>query len=189
MAGLWQPNNPGDGITGANNFKGQLYDIYPYWNFMDRVDYNISPKIKFFARYNYLRTTETTSDYTGSGSVMRYFQGSARNAQNAAGDLVWAINSSTVFNIRTSYQGINDSFQNTPTEIGAKGLAGLWPNNNWYQAYTANLPQIYFPYLNVTSSSGTSSSIFSSSISNYWYQTPETYTIASSLAKNRGGTT
>ncbi len=186
MAGLWQPNNPGDGITGANNFKGQLYDIYPYWNFMDRVDYNILPKLKFFARYNYLRTTETTSDYTGSGSVMRYFQGSARNAQNAAGDLVWTINSSTVFNIRTSYEGINDSFQNTPTEIGSKGLAGLWPNNNWYQPYVANLPQIYFPYLNVTSSSGTSSSIFSSSISNYWYQTPETHTIATSLAKNRG---
>ena len=127
MAGLWQPNNPGDGITGANNFKGQLYDIYPYWNFMDRVDYNITPKLKFFARYNYLHTTETTSDYTGSGSPMRYFQGSARNAQNAAGDLVWTINPTTVFNVRTSYDGINDSFQNTPTEIGGRGWPAFGP--------------------------------------------------------------
>lgn len=186
MGGLWQPNNPGDGITGANNFKGQLYDIYPYYNFMDRVDYNISTKLRFFARYNYLHTTETTSDYTGSNSVMRYFQGSARNAQNAAGDLVWAINPTTVFNIRTSYQGINDSFQNTPTEIGAKGLAGLWPNNPWYQSYLANLPQIYYPNFNITSGSGTGGGIFSSSIGNYWYQTPETYTIASRLSKTIG---
>ncbi|MDE3168165.1 MAG: carboxypeptidase regulatory-like domain-containing protein [Acidobacteriota bacterium] len=186
MGGLWQPNNPGDGITGANNFKGQLYDIYPYYNFMDRVDYNISTKLRFFARYNYLHTTETTSDYTGSNSVMRYFQGSARNAQNAAGDLVWAIGPTTVFNIRGSYQGINDSFLNTPTEIGSKGLAGLWPNNPWYSSYLANLPQIYYPNFNVTSSSGTGSGIFSSSVGNYWYQTPETYTIASRLSKTIG---
>lgn len=186
MAGLWQPNNPGDGITGANNFKGQLYDIYPYYNFMDRVDYNITDKIRFFARYNYLHTTETTSDYTGSGSAMRYFQGSARNAQNAAGDIVWTMNSSTVLNVRTSYQGINDSFQNTPTEIGEKGLAALWPNNPWYQPYLANLPQIYFPNLNVTSSNGTGGGIFSTSIANYWYQTPETYTIAARLSKTLG---
>jgi hypothetical protein len=186
MAGLWQPNNPGDGVTGVNNFKGQLYDIYPYWNFMDRVDYNISDKLRFFARYNYLRTTETTSDYTGSGSVMRYFQGSTRNAQNAAGDLVWTINPSTVFNIRTSYQGINDSFLNQPTIIGEKGLASLWGGNTWYQPYLANLTQIYFPYLNVTTNGSSSGSVFSSSITNYWLQTPETYTIASKLSRQVG---
>lgn len=186
MAGLWQPNNPGDGITGANNFKAQLYDIYPYYNFMDRVDYNISEKFRFFARYNYLHTTETTSDYTGTGSPMRYFQGSARNAQNAAGDLVWTLSPTTVVNVRTSYQGINDSFQNTPTEIGTKGLANIWPNNPWYQAYLPNLHQIYFPNLNITSSSGTGGNIFSTSIGNYWYQTPETYTAAGNIAKSRG---
>lgn len=186
MAGLWQPNNPGDGITGANNFKAQLYDIYPYYNFMDRVDYNVSDSVRFFARYNYLHTTETTSDYTGSGSAMRYFQGSARNAQNAAGDLLWTINPTTVFNIRASYQGINDSFLNTPTEIGEKGLAKLWPGNAWYQSYLTNLPQIYFPNINITSSSGTGSGIFSTSIANYWYQTPETYTLATRLSKTVG---
>jgi hypothetical protein len=138
MAGLWQPNAIGDGPTGANNFKAQLYDIYPYYNYMDRTDYNITDNVKFFARYNYLHTTETTSDYTGSNSPMRYFQGSVRNALSAGGDLVWTLNPSTVFNIRTSYNAINDSFDNPATQIGQKGLAELWPNN-WYQAYMPNL--------------------------------------------------
>ena len=44
MSYLWQPNNPGSGVTGANNSSNYLYDIYPYYNFMDRTDYNITDR-------------------------------------------------------------------------------------------------------------------------------------------------
>ena len=157
---LWQPNNPGNGVTGANNSSNYLYDIYPYYNFMDRTDYNITDKLKFFARYSYLHTTETTSDYTGTGSVMRYFQGSTRNAVNASGDLVWTINPTTVFDVHTAYNGINDSFDSPSTIFGASGIAGLWPNN-WYASYLPANPQVYFPNINITSNGG---SLFSSSV-------------------------
>ena len=179
---LWQPNNPGDGVTGNNNSKNSLYDIYPYYNFMDRVDYNITDKLKFFARYSYLHTTETTSDYTGTGSVMRYFQGSTRNALNAAGDLVWTINASTVFDVHTAYNAINDSFDSPPTYFKESGLTGLWPNN-WYAAYLPNNPQIYFPNVNITQGGG---SIFGASVTTYWIQTPQTPSIAAKLSKNIG---
>src|ERR1035438_4553921 len=90
---------------------------------------NITDKLKFFARYSYLHTTETTSDYTGTGSVMRYFQGSTRNALNASGDLVWTINPSTVFDAHTAYNAINDSFDSPSTYLGSAGLAGVWPRS------------------------------------------------------------
>jgi hypothetical protein len=179
---LWQPNNPGNSVTGANNSSNYLYDIYPYYNFMDRTDYNITDKLKFFARYSYLHTTETTSDYTGTGSVMRYFQGSTRNAVNASGDLVWTINPTTVFDIHTAYNGINDSFDSPSTYLGAKGLADLWPNN-WYASYAAATPQIYFPNINITQGGST---IFSSSINTYWRQTPQTPSVAAKISKNIG---
>jgi len=181
MSFLWQPNNPGDGVTGANNSRNQLYDIYPYYNFMDRSDYNITEKLKFFARYSYLHTVETTSDYTGTGSVMRYFQGSTRNAVNASGDLVWTINPTTVFDIHTSYNGINDSFDSPPTYFGASGIASLWPNN-WYASYMPNNPQVYFPNINITQGG----LVFSSSVLTYWIQTPQTPTVAAKLSKNIG---
>ena len=127
MSYLWQPNNPGNGVTGANNSSNYLYDIYPYYNFMDRTDYNITDKLKFFARYSYLHTTETTSDYTGTGSVMRYFQGSTRNAVNASGDLVWTINPTTVFDVHTAYNGINDSFASPSTYLGHPDLPNCGP--------------------------------------------------------------
>src|SRR5215467_7241253 len=178
---LWQPNNPGNGVTGANNSSNYLYDIYPYYYFTDRTDYNITDNLKFFARYSYLHTTETTSDYTGTSSVMRYFQGSTRNAVNASGDLVWTINPTTVFDIHTAYNGINDSFDSPSTYLGAKGLADLWPNN-WYASYAAATPQLYFPNINITQGS----SIFSSSISTYWQQTPQTPSVAAKISKNIG---
>ncbi|MGD0775820.1 MAG: carboxypeptidase regulatory-like domain-containing protein [Candidatus Solibacter sp.] len=182
MTYLWQPNNPGTGVTGANNSSNYLYDIYPYYNFMDRTDYNISDKLKFFARYSYLHTTETTSDYTGSGSVMRYFQGSTRNALNASGDLVWTINPTTVFDAHTAYNAINDSFDSPSTYLGSTGLAGLWPNN-WYAPYAATNPQVYFPNINITSNGG---SMFSSSVLTYWIQEPQTPSVAAKLSKNIG---
>ena len=179
---LWQPNNPGNGVTGANNSSNYLYDIYPYYNFMDRTDYNITDKLKFFARYSYLHTTETTSDYTGTGSVMRYFQGSTRNAVNASGDLVWTINPTTVFDVHTAYNGINDSFGSPSTIFGASGIASLWPNN-WYAAYLPANPQVYFPNINITSNGG---SLFSSSVTTYWEQTPQTPSAAAKISKNIG---
>ena len=181
MSYLWQPNNPGNSITGANNSSNYLYDIYPYYNLMDRTDYDITDRLKFFARYSYLHTTETTSDYTGTGSVMRYFQGSTRNAVNASGDLVWTINPSTVLDIHTAYDGINDSFASPSTEFGASGIAKLWPDN-WYSSYIAANPQVYFPNINITQG-GT---IFSSSVSTYWEQTPQTPSIAAKISKSIG---
>ena len=182
MSYLWQPNNPGNGVTGANNSSNYLYDIYPYYNFMDRTDYNITDKLKFFARYSYLHTTETTSDYTGTGSVMRYFQGSTRNALNASGDLVWTINPTTVFDIHTAYNAINDSFDSPSTYLGSAGLAKLWPND-WYASYSATNPQVYFPNINITAGGGLN---FMSSVLTYWVQTPQTPSVAAKLSKAIG---
>ena len=58
MKSVWQPNNPGSGPTGSNNFQAGYADPYNYWNLMNRTDYNISDKWKVFGRYNILRTTE-----------------------------------------------------------------------------------------------------------------------------------
>jgi hypothetical protein len=169
MGTIWQPNQPGAQYTNANNFKATVYESYPYWNFMDRVDYNISDKLKLFARYNQLHTTQSTTDPTG-GSAARYGQGSLRNAQSGAGDLVWVINPTTILDVRGSYNGLNDSFYDGALLYGEQGLANLWAANSWYRPYSSQLPQIYFPYINVSQGSG-----LTTSNPYYWLQTPQTY--------------
>ena len=44
MQDIWQPNNPGDDITGVNNFKETYYFETNYWNFSNRTDWNITDK-------------------------------------------------------------------------------------------------------------------------------------------------
>ena len=180
MGMIWQPNQAGAQFTNANNFKATVYESYPYWNFMDRVDYNISDKLRFFARYNQLHTTQTTTDPTG-GSAARYGQGSLRNAQSGAGDLVWVINPTTILDVRGSYNGLNDSFYDGDLLYGEPGLATLWGSNSWYKPYSSTIPQVYFPYINVTQGSG-----LTTSNPYYWLQTPQTYNAEGKLSKEIG---
>ncbi|HWB82810.1 MAG TPA: carboxypeptidase regulatory-like domain-containing protein [Bryobacteraceae bacterium] len=180
IGNLWQPNSPGVGPTGTNNFLKSYADPYHYWNLMDRVDYNISDRWKVFGRYNQFHTTEAADDYS-DGSPDVPVSGSIRDALSISGDAVWTINPTTLFNIRGAYNSVNDSFGYAPGVLKPSDLAKLWPNNAWYEPYLANLPQIYFPAIAVSQGSGTNLGL-----SNYWYQTPNSYNVESKISKNIG---
>ena len=168
-------------MTGANNSSNYLYDIYPYYNFMDRTDYNITDKLKFFARYSYLHTTETTSDYTGTGSVMRYFQLDPQRRE-----CLWrsGLDDQSDHRVRRPHRlQRHQRFLRFSFDLsGRKGTCGPGPNN-WYASYLAATPQIYFPNINITQGGG---SVFGSSITTYWQQTPQTPSVAAKISKNIG---
>ena len=180
MKSVWQPNNPGNQFTGANNFKAGYADPYNYWNLMDRSDYNISDKWKVFGRYNILRTTEAIQDYTG-GSPLLPLYGSVRNATSAAGDAIYTINPTTVLDIHGGYNYINDSFGYPNRNLTAANLSTIWPNSNWYSTYIQSLPHIYIPGFTVNQGSGTAMGV-----SSYWYQTPDSWNVESKISKNVG---
>ncbi|HVW86899.1 MAG TPA: carboxypeptidase regulatory-like domain-containing protein [Bryobacteraceae bacterium] len=180
MKSVWQPNNPGNQYTAANNFKAGYADPYKYWNLMDRSDYNISDKWKVFGRYNILHTTEAIQDYTGGSSLLPLY-GSVRNAISTAGDAVWTINPTTVLDIHGGYNYINDSFGYPDRNLKPSDLATIWPSSNWYSSYIPSLPQIYIPGFKVNQGSGTAMGV-----SSYWYQTPNSWNLESKISKNIG---
>ena len=47
---FWDPNNPGDNITGVNNFRVGFFQTYNYYNFSERVDYNINDNWRALGR-------------------------------------------------------------------------------------------------------------------------------------------
>ncbi len=177
---LWQPNVPGSGPTGSNNFKKGYADPYPYWNLMDRADYNISDKWRVFGRFNMLRTTEAIEDYTG-GSALFPLSGSIRNATTFSGDAVYTINASTVLDFHGGYNNINDSFGYPNRNLTASDLAGYWPNSNWYSSYITTLPHIYLPGFTINQGSATSLGV-----ATFWYQTPNAWNLESKISKNIG---
>ncbi|MBL8234776.1 MAG: carboxypeptidase regulatory-like domain-containing protein, partial [Bryobacterales bacterium] len=68
MQDIWGPNNPGDNVTGVNNFKTSYSWKLENWNFNNRTDWNINEKWKVFGRYSQLGTTLDQDNYTPNNS-------------------------------------------------------------------------------------------------------------------------
>ena len=175
----WSPNNPGDNASGANNFRLVFPITFKYWNFTDRVDYNVSDNVKVFGRFSRFHTTQSEPDY--SGSIAQRRQGSARNSAQASGDVVWTANPTTVVTVRGSWSKITDSFSTPESEIGVEGLAELWPGDPWYLSHVQDIPQVYFPEINVRADGNTSFGR-----SGYWFQEPTTWNLDGKVAKQVG---
>ena len=92
MKQFWAPNNPGVNITGLNNFSKGFIEKYGYYNFSDRVDYNINDKWKLFGRMARYNTTDIAGNPTPNNSQLYVPTGTARAAWNAGGDAIWTIN-------------------------------------------------------------------------------------------------
>ncbi len=175
---LWKANNPGSGLTLLNNFQTSAGNNYRYWNFSDRVDYNVNDKLKIFGRFNIFRTLVELEDYTG-GSPAFQVDGSLRHSRSFSGDAVYAINASTVFNIRGAYNSIVDSFGVPSATL--KDQERLWPGNPWYKPYLGDLPDLYYPGINVNQ--GTTTNL---GRGNYWFQEPNSYNVQAKMSKNSG---
>jgi hypothetical protein len=177
---IWQPNNPGDDITGANNFRVGYAERIKYWNFSDRADWNVNDNLKVFGRFSMFKTFVQQDSYTG-GARAEQPNGSERHSWNSVGDVVWTMSPSTVLNIRGSYNRVFDSFAVASAQIQEADLAALWPSK-WYTPYLSQLPALYYPGMIVRQ--GPTAANFGRT--GFWYQDPDTYTMQAKITKVAG---
>lgn len=177
---LWKPNGPGTGPTGVNNFLAGYANRFRYWNFSDRVDWNVSDKMKVFGRVNQFKTFTKWDDFTG-GSQAQQVDGSTRHALSFSGDVVYTLDASTVLNVRGAYNSIVDSFGVPEAQLKESDLERFWPRNPWYKSYLGDLPAIYYPGFTVRSQSTTTLGR-----GGYWYQEPTSYNVEGKLSKSIG---
>jgi len=182
MQDLWGPNNPGDDLSGSNNFRASYAWPMKNLNFSNRTDWNISDKWKVFGRYSQFRTTLDQDNYTPNNSrAMPNDNGGIMNSRNIAGDAVYTMSPRTVFNFRGSYAMLEDDYSAPLSAVGESGLAEFWPNNPWYAPYVKDMPLIYYP--NVIINGQTASSYGKGS---YWYQHPHHYAFSGKMSQSRG---
>jgi len=179
MNDLWKPNGAGSGPTGVNNFLAGYANRFRYWNFSDRVDWNVNEKFKVFGRYNQFQTFTKWDDFTGS--VAQPVDGSKRHAITFSGDAVYTLNSTTVINVRGAYNSIVDSFGVPESTLKADDLKKFWGNNSWYTPYLADLPDIYYPGITVRAASVTTLGK-----TGYWFQEPTSYNVEAKMSKSMG---
>jgi hypothetical protein len=149
IGAFWAPNGPGVNITGADNFEKAYSDSWTYYNWSDRVDYNINSKWKAFGRVSAYHTTDITPNITPNNSELYVPTGTFRTAKQVMGDAVWSANPTTVVDFRADWDDVVDAYTSTP--MPSPGWASIWPDNPWYQPDLAASPgfPVYFPDLNI----------------------------------------
>lgn len=136
------PNQPGN----QNNWQGFKTNNTDYWNFSERIDWNISEKWKTFVRYGQFKAHLLEANPTDAALLPQ--NGSNRYGLSIAADTVYTISPRMVLNVRANFHKLTDEYAAEPALIGTQGLAQLWPNNPWYASLFTG-PNVYYPALDI----------------------------------------
>jgi len=172
---MWKPNGRGDDVTGVNNYRLTFPRVYEYYNWTDRVDWNISDNWRVFGRASRFHTDVRSPNPAGTpaGST----GGSERNSLTVSGDAVWTVTPRTVFNFRGSYGKPVDRFIDPVAEI--KSLSEFFPQNpTWFDSYAKALPVLYYPGVTVGGSGFGRGS--------YWYSAPDFWNLQGKVSQQYG---
>ena len=187
-AQLWKPNGPGIGPYHVNNYSVSLPIKFPYKNFSDRADYNITDKLRVSGRFSMFKTPVTSSNPTGSD----YFvsdRGSNRDAKSITGDVTYMLSPSTVINVRGDYHSFVDQ-SNYATQFSVDGWGKIFPNNDFYKLafQDPNVP-VQLPRMSITGTDGSTRNFNMGPGGGYWNQKPTGNSFNAKIAQQRGATT
>ena len=176
---FWDPNGPGDNITGVNNFKTGYIETYNYYNFSDRVDYNINDSWKVYGRIGRYHTTDLSPNTTPNNSQLYVPTGTLRAATQISGDAIWTASPRTVWNFHGDWHKVIDAY--VSDSLGPDGWGSIWKNNPWYKSYQDASPgvPVYFPQMNI-GGAGFGGRGF------YWDQKPQGQAYSVKVAQQRG---
>lgn len=176
---FWDGNMPGDNITRVNNFKVGYIEKYNYYNFSDRVDYNVTDNWKLYGRVSRYYTDDLAPNATPNQSRLYVPTGTERAANQISADAVWTVNPRTVVNFHGGWHKVIDAY--VSQSLGKEGWGDIWTGNNWYQSYQDASPgvQVYFPLLNI-GGVGFGGRGF------YWDQKPEGMAYNAKISQQRG---
>lgn len=147
LAEMPLPNLPGS----QDNLQGFKVNETTYWNFSERIDWNISERWKAFIRYGHFKAHLLESNPTGKKLLP--VNGSNRYGLSIAADTVYTISPKLVLNLRGNFHQLTDEYAADPALIGKDGIANLFPTNFWTSLYTFD--QYFYPAFDLVQGSTT----------------------------------
>jgi hypothetical protein len=185
MGKLWKPNRAGTGNYHLYNFAAPLPIRFPYKNFSDRADFQVTDSLRVSGRYSMFVTPVSATNPTGSD----YFQsdrGSQRDAKSITGDVTWTATPNTVLNFRGEYHNFVDASKYDKSFADTSKWAEIWPNSQFYKPTFAagNIP-ILLPRMSI---SGTDNSrlVDIGPGGGYWDQRPNGDMFSFKISQQRG---
>jgi outer membrane receptor protein involved in Fe transport len=174
------PNLPGN----VDNLQYNVEEQVDYWNFSQRVDWNVSETFKMFGRVGVFKADVYQQNPIGSNAGFFPLSGSNRDGMSLAGDAVWILSNRTTLNVRGSFYNMVDEFYNPSLLLGMDGLASYWPSQ-WYTSLY-NSGYAYYPALDVTSGTGTGTANRLGRLGREWYQHPDAWTASMRVNRYEG---
>ena len=141
---LWTPNGSGVDASGLKNFQKAYPWWENYWNFSDRVDYNINDKWRIFSRFSKFQTRLDNPNWGGTIAVPSD-NGGNMDSLNAAADVLYMMSPRTTINIRFGVTYMEDDYASTWAQQPTSVWAAFWPNSNWYKGVINSAQGIYYP--------------------------------------------
>lgn len=182
---LWKPNSEGIGPYHINNYSVALPIKFPYKNFSDRVDYQVTEKLRASGRYSMFRTPITTSNPTGSDYYVSD-RGSERDSTSITGDVTYTLNARTVLNVRGDYHSFIDAAQ-PATRFSVSGWSKIFPNSNFYeQIFQDPSVPVLLPRMSITGADNSTRNFNMGPGGGYWDQRPTADSFDVKLAQQRG---
>ncbi|MGO8735921.1 MAG: carboxypeptidase regulatory-like domain-containing protein [Terriglobia bacterium] len=151
MPYIWGGNTTPQNLDGLNNLQVTFPWWTRYWNFSDRVDYNVNDKWRMFAHFSKFNTRLDNVNWSDNNSAAVPSQnGGIMDAESSGMDVLYMANPRTTLDIRLGVNYEEDDYNSTiyklhPGQACTPGNVTqfcdvwqyLWPSNNWYQPLTA----------------------------------------------------
>jgi len=181
---MWGPSRAGTDITGRDNYIAAFTRNLAYHNISERADFVISDAVRSFFRFSRFRTTLEDPNFTPNNSaIFPNANGGAMHALNISGDLVWAINPTTVLNVRSNYISNNDDYDAPEQYASLSTYKEYFPNAaDFYTRYLNIGAPFYYP--GITIAGGTPGGSYGKS--SWWFQHPQSFYEAVKLSKQWG---
>ena len=109
----------------VNNFKKGYTETYNYYNFSDRVDYNINDNWRAYGRIGRYHTTDISPNVTPNNSQLYVPTGTLRAGTQVSGDAVWTVNPRTVVNFHGDWHKLIDAY--VSDSLGSEGWGRSGP--------------------------------------------------------------
>jgi hypothetical protein len=186
-AALWKPNRTAVDNYNLNNYGASTPITYPYKNFSDRVDYQVTEKLRVNGRFSIIMTpVAVTGNPTGSPMFMSD-RGANYNNISYSGDATYTLNPKTVLNFHGGYHAITDQSHFATDFAPEWGWKGVFPNSDFYKAVFADptIPNL-IPRMSIYDSPNGNSMVQMGPGGGYWHETPHAFEFSAKIAQQHG---
>ena len=116
-----EPNQPGDPVTGADNFRTSILSVSPGYQFDVKIDHHFSDKLRVGVRYSQLHSEFDVPFVLGSGDFNDGFT-SFTDVHNVGIEMNWTLNPTTLLTSRFALDRVNAPVHSSLPDLSSVGF-------------------------------------------------------------------